>query len=110
YWNAGVRDFLIRNAVFFLTEYHVDGARYDEVSVIDNHGGWFFCQDLTATCRWVKPEAIQIAEYWNPSRHLAVLPPPTGMGFDAALADGLRDALRGAVARASAGRDASVHL
>lgn len=110
FWNESVRDFLIRNATFFLTEYHVDGARYDEVSVIDDHGGWFFCQDLTSTCRFVKPGAIQIAEYWNPSRELAVRPPPSGMGFDAALADGLRDALRGAVAQASAGRDAFVDL
>lgn len=110
YGNSWVRDFLIRNATFFLSEFHVDGIRYDEVSVIDNHGGWFFCQDLTATCRFVKPEAIQIAEYWSSSRELAVLPPPAGMGFDAALADGLRDALRGALAQASAGGDALVNL
>jgi 1,4-alpha-glucan branching enzyme len=110
YWRAEVRDFLIQNAKFFLGEYHVDGIRYDEVSVIDNHGGWFFCQDLTSTARFVKPEAIQIAEYWNPSRELAVKPPPAGMGFDAALADGLRDALRGALRQASGGRDAFVNL
>jgi 1,4-alpha-glucan branching enzyme len=110
YWNDGVRDFLIRNGKFFLTEYHADGIRYDEVSVIDNHGGWFFCQDLTGTLRFVKPEAIQIAEYWNPTRELAVKQPPGGMGFDAALADGLRDSLREAVAQASSGRDAHVNL
>jgi 1,4-alpha-glucan branching enzyme len=110
YWNESVRDFLIRNAQYFLTEFHVDGARYDEVSVIDNHGGWSFCQDLTNASRFVKPEAIQIAEYWNPSRELAVKPPPVGMGFDAALADGLRDALRGALSQASGGRDAYVNL
>jgi 1,4-alpha-glucan branching enzyme len=110
YWNEGVRSLLIANAKFFLTEYHVDGARYDEVSVIDDHGGWSFCQDLTATCRFVKPGAIQIAEYWNPSRELAVMWPPAGMGFDAALADGLRDALRGALSQASAGAAAHVNL
>jgi 1,4-alpha-glucan branching enzyme len=110
YWNEGVRDFLIQNAKFFLNEYHVDGLRFDEVSVIDNHGGWAFCQDLTSTLRFVKPEAIQIAEYWNPSRELAVKQPPTGMGFDAALADGLRDALRGALDQANGGQDAFVNL
>jgi 1,4-alpha-glucan branching enzyme len=110
YWNDGVRDFLIQNAKFFLSEYHVDGARYDEVSVIDNHGGWFFCQDLTSSFRFVKPNAIQIAEYWNPSRELAVKAPPQGMGFDAALADGLRDSLREALAQASKGQDAFVNL
>jgi 1,4-alpha-glucan branching enzyme len=109
YWNDGVRDFLIQNAKFFLSEYHIDGARYDEVTVIDNYGGWFFCQDLTNTFRFVKPDAIEIAEYWNPSRELAVKVPPQGMGFDAALADGLRDSLRTALDQASKGRDAFVN-
>jgi 1,4-alpha-glucan branching enzyme len=110
YWNAGVRDFLMRNATFFLTEYHIDGIRYDEVSVIDNHGGWFFCQDMTNTQHFVKPSAIQIAEYWNPKRELAVKSPPDGMGFDAALADGLRDALRGVLGQAAGGREAFVNF
>ena len=110
YWNNGVRDFLIQNAKFFLSEYHIDGARYDEVSVIDNHGGWSFCQDLTNTFRFTKPSAIQIAEYWNPSRELAVKPAPQGMGFDAALADRLRDSLRSVVSKASKGGDEFVNL
>jgi 1,4-alpha-glucan branching enzyme len=110
FWNDGVRDFLIQNAKFFLAEYHIDGARYDEVSVIDNHGGWYFCQDLTKTFRSVRPSAIQIAEYWNPSRELAVKASPQGMGFDAALADGLRDSLRGTIEQARRGRDAFVNL
>jgi 1,4-alpha-glucan branching enzyme len=110
YWNAGVQDFLIRNATFFLSEYHVDGFRFDEVSVIDSHGGWSFCQDLTNTLHFVKPGAIQIAEYWNSQRELAVESPDAGMGFDAAWADGLRDALRGAVGQASGGRDAFVNF
>lgn len=110
YWDAPVSDFLIQNSKFLLNEYHVDGFRFDEVSVIDNHGGWFFSQDLTNTLRFVKPEAIQIAEYWNPSRELAVTRPPAGLGFDAALADGLRDALRAAVGSAAGGRDAFVNL
>jgi len=39
YWNDDVRQFLIDNAKFYLTEYHCDGFRYDEVSVIKNEGG-----------------------------------------------------------------------
>lgn len=110
YWNESVREFLIQNAKFLLSDYHVDGLRFDEVSVIDNHGGWFFCQDLTRTLRFVKPSAIQIAEYWNPSRELAVRPPDGGMGFDAALSDGLRDALRGVLEQANDGRNALLNL
>lgn len=110
YWNEGVRQFLMDNAEFFLKEYHIDGIRYDEVSVMDNHGGWFFCQDLTTHCRDVKPQAIQIAEYWNDWRWLAVNPKPGGMGFDAALVDGLRDRLREALGQAAGGRNAHVNL
>jgi 1,4-alpha-glucan branching enzyme len=103
-----VRQLLIDNARFLLEEYHADGLRYDEVSVIDNHGGWRFCQDLSGTVRYAKPEAVQLAEYWNNWRWLAVTPPPEGMGFDAALAAGLRDALRAVVREASRGGDAPV--
>lgn len=105
YWNAGVRQFLIDNALFFLGEYHIDGIRYDEVTVIDRFGGWRFAQDLASTVRFRKPEAIQIAEYWNDWRWLAVTPPPGGLGFDAALSDRLRDAVQQAAHGASAAVD-----
>jgi 1,4-alpha-glucan branching enzyme len=103
YWNPSVRQYLIDNAAFLLDEYHGDGLRFDEVSVIHDHGGWFFAQDLTGTLRFRKPEAVQIAEYWNPERRLAVTPAPDGMGFDAALSDRLREAVRAAVGQASFG-------
>ena len=51
---------MIDNALSFLAEYHVDGFRYDEVSVIDNFGGWSFCQDLTGTVHFAKLSAVQI--------------------------------------------------
>lgn len=110
YTKAPVRQFLIDNARFFLDEYRVDGFRYDEVSTADRFGGWFFCQDLAATVRFHRPQAIQIAEYWNDWRWLAVVQPPEGMGFDAALADGLRIAVRHALEQASAGAHAAVDL
>jgi 1,4-alpha-glucan branching enzyme len=110
YWNSPVRQFLIDNALFFLDEYHVDGFRYDEVSVIDQYGGWRFCQDLTGTVRYAKPQAIQIAEYWTDSPWLAVTPTPGGMGFDAAWSDRLRDAVRGGIETASHGGDATVAM
>ncbi len=99
-----VRDFLIRNATFFLDEYHVDGFRYDQVSVIDHDGaphGWRFCQDLTATLHHHRPSAFHKAEYWgvNPA---VVQPPPSGAGFDASLTDGLRIAVRRVVGDAGA--------
>jgi 1,4-alpha-glucan branching enzyme len=110
YWNDGVRQFLIDNARFFLEEYHADGIRYDEVTVMHHHGGDRFCRDLTATLRCAKPAAIQIAEYWDWDRAFPVTPAPAGLGFDAALGDRLRDALRGALAEAARGAEAHVHL
>lgn len=108
---AGVRQFLIDNATFWLGEVHVDGLRYDEVTVIDGHGGWGFCQDLTDTVRSVKPEAPQIAEYWRDDKSWVVRPRLTGgAGFDLVWSDGLRESLRGVMSQVAAGRDAPVNL
>ncbi|MFO0940254.1 MAG: hypothetical protein U0930_05750 [Pirellulales bacterium] len=46
-----------------LQEYHLDGLRCDQATVIDENGGWYFCQDLTSTLRFVKPQSVQIVEY-----------------------------------------------
>lgn len=99
-----VRDFLIQNAKCFLSEYRVDGFRYDQVSVIDHDGapdGWRFCQDLTSTLHAQRPETVHHAEYWgvNP---LVVAPPLIGAGFDTTLTDGLRIAIRDVIGNASA--------
>ncbi len=100
---AEVRAFLIANAKMLLDEYHADGLRFDEVTVIDRKGGWRFCQDLTETLRYQKPAAVLVAEYWGEYRWLATWRPPEGMGFDVGYADGLRDGVRGVVARAAGG-------
>jgi 1,4-alpha-glucan branching enzyme len=99
-----VRDFLIQNAKFFLTEYRVDGFRYDQVSVIDHDGapeGWRFCQDLTSTVHAQRPETVHHAEYWDVNPFI-VVPPPVGAGFDTTLTDGLRIAIRDVIGNASA--------
>ena len=106
YWKDQVKRFLIDNALFYLREYHGDGFRYDEVSVIKNEGGehgWLFCKYVTDTCRYVKPQAIHIAECW-PVEDVMVRPTEReGAGFDATQNDGLRDAIRSAVGQASQG-------
>ena len=110
FWKREVRQFLIDNAAALMDEYHIDGFRFDEVTVIDRHGGWTFLQDLTDTLRHLKPDAILIAEYWADQR--AVVRPRTeeGAGFDAVVAGGLRGAIRQAVAQASRGGEARVDL
>jgi 1,4-alpha-glucan branching enzyme len=110
FWKREVRQFLIDNAKMFLNEYHIDGFRYDQVTVMDEHGGWFFCQDLNNTLKFIKPGAVNLAEYWGNERWRGVVNPPHGMGFDAGYDDRLRDRVRSVVAQAAAGRDAPVSL
>jgi 1,4-alpha-glucan branching enzyme len=95
-----MRKFLIDNALFLCAEYHADGIRYDEVSVIDRFGCWHFCQDLTSTLASAHPAAMNLAEYWSVNP-VVVEPPGTGAGFDSTLTDGLRIALRRAIREAS---------
>jgi 1,4-alpha-glucan branching enzyme len=110
YWQQPVSQFLIDNASFFFHEYHVDGFRFDEVTVIDRYGGWSFLQNLTDTLRFEKPQALLIAEYW--ADQSAVLRPRSdaGAGFDSVVASRLRQSIRNVIAQASAGRNASVDL
>ena len=109
--SAGVRQFLIDNARFFLDEYHIDGYRYDEVTVIDRFGGWRFCQDLTGTVKHHRPSSLHHAEYWNGQQFWAVRArEENGAGFDTVLSPGLRDAVRHALEQAAGGQDAFVNL
>ncbi len=111
YWKREVRQFLIDNAMFFVREYHVDGFRYDQVTVADDHGGWEFFQDLTDTVRFLKPDVIHIAEYWRDDPSWVIRPTNEGgAGCDAVWYAGLRGAIREAVAASSKGRDPRVNL
>jgi len=110
YWNQSVRQFIIDNAVFYYQEYRIDGFRFDEVSVADQHGGWGTCQDCTGTCRYVKPEAILIAEYWPVNPYVVRPASEGGAGFDATWNDLLRDSVRGAIGQSSAGAGGAVDL
>src|SRR6267142_1046188 len=113
FWKQEVRQFLIDNGKMLLEEYHVDGLRYDQVTVIAESGGWYFAQDLTNTLRFVKPAAVQIAEYWDNdpgNRWKGIAVPPYGMGFDMGYSDALRDTLRDLIAQTTGGRTARVNL
>lgn len=108
---SDVRSFLIENAAHFMSEYRVDGFRYDEVTVIDRMGGWSFCQDLTSTLHYRNPKAIQISEYWNFDKSYAIKPRAEGGAeFDATWLDTARDGIRDAIAQAAAGRNSYVGM
>jgi 1,4-alpha-glucan branching enzyme len=108
YWNQDIRQFLIDNAVFFLTEYHIDGIRYDQVSVMEGFGGGRCSQDMTGTVRFVKPSALQIAEYWDDDRAHAVASVPNGLGFDAEWDDQIRDKVRSLIGQLTGGQSAAI--
>jgi len=110
YWNDTVRQFLIDNARFFIDEYHVDGFRYDEVTVIDSFGGWSFLRDLTDTLRFHKPDLLQIAEYWADQSSVLRSTTQGGAGFDSVVHSGLREAIRKALGQAAAGADSYINL
>jgi hypothetical protein len=79
--------------------------------VIDEFGGWSFCQDLSETVRFAKASAVQIAEFWKAGKDWAVRPSAfNGAGFDLVWRDGEREAVRGCILQAAAGRDAAVNL
>lgn len=113
FWKKEVRQFLIDNASFLSEEYHTDGFRYDQVSVIvkqNTNDGWKFCQNLTSTIRYIDPENIQIAEYWSVDPYVVKPESQGGAGFDAAWDDGLRIALRNAVQQSSYGKESHVDM
>ncbi|WP_316176427.1 MULTISPECIES: alpha amylase C-terminal domain-containing protein [unclassified Bradyrhizobium] len=110
YWNADVRQYLVDNAVMLYREYHADGLRFDEVSVMDRFGGWATCQQLTEALRAEKPDAFQIAEYWPVNPWVVRDIAQGGAGFDATWSDGLRLAVRGAIASAAGGAGAAVAM
>ena len=110
FWEREVCQFLIDNASFFFNEYHVDGFRFDEVTVIDRSGGWNFLQNLTDTLRYQKPQAVLIAEYWADQNSVLRSRGNGGAGFDSVLASRLRQSLREVVNQASTGKDTSLNL
>lgn len=112
-WNQDVREFLINNARFFLNEFHVDGFRYDEISVLLNLGGESgasFCRDLTGTLRFERPRCLQNAEHWPPTADVVRSTSQGGFGFDVVQHDALRSAMRSAIEQCSFGATANVNL
>lgn len=113
YWKPEVRQFLIDNACFFAQEYHVDGLRYDQTSVIDieaRGSGWLFLRHCTETVRAHHPSTCQVAEYWPRNPFVTEATQAGGGGFDATWNDGLREAARNAIAAAANGSGAHIDL
>jgi 1,4-alpha-glucan branching enzyme len=112
-WKTEVRGFLIDHARYLIDEFHVDGLRYDEVSLLCDKNsvhGWTFCQDITSTIRFIKPNAFHNAEFWPVNTMTVVGAQSGGAGFDGTQNDGLRLAIRGVLGQAVSGRNAIIDL
>jgi 1,4-alpha-glucan branching enzyme len=120
-WNQDVCRLLQDNARFYIDEFHADGLRYDEISILlsTNQGsGWTFCRTLTTQLRAAQPRLLQNAEFWPgefddiPDNVQPILQPAEqgGAGFDVVQHDALRSAVRGAVGSAAYGASAAVSM
>jgi hypothetical protein len=68
-----VKQLLIGNAKYYLLECHCDGFHTTVASSKTKvNTAWKFCQYVTDTCRYVKPEAIHIAEHRPVNRRLCL--------------------------------------
>src|SRR5215467_2397613 len=87
-----VSDFLIHNALYLFSEFHIDGLRYDEISQLLNlnfNTGPDFCRRITAASRHLRPDAIHNAEFWPSETNVVSAfdvvndAARAGLGFDA---------------------------
>jgi 1,4-alpha-glucan branching enzyme len=112
-WKQEVRQFLIDNATYFQRQFHADGLRYDEVSVLvalNQGNGWKFCQDLTGTIRFRHSAGIQNAEFWPVNPYIVESAPEGGAGFDTTQHDALRINVRQAIGQSSEGASSFVGM
>jgi 1,4-alpha-glucan branching enzyme len=111
-WKQEVANFLIANARVYAGEFHGDGFRYDEVSILlstSQTSGWDFCRALSSDLRARHPRLLQNAEFWPgefsdiPNSALPILAPAAsgGAGFDVVQHDYLRNEIRNAISAAS---------
>ena len=112
-WKQEVRAFLIDNASYLAKELHVDGFRYDEVSLlVDKNGdnGWLFCLNVLGTLHSARPKSLHNAEFWQLNPGITIPAANGGTGFDATQNDGLREAIRGAVSQSAGGQGTFVDM
>jgi 1,4-alpha-glucan branching enzyme len=118
-WNQDICRYLLDNARHYIEEFHADGFRYDEISILlstNQANGWAFCRELTDQQRQLQPRFLQNAEFWPGSRSgvpdtfQPMVEPASagGAGFDVVQHDELRRAIRDAIGAASGGADAHV--
>jgi maltooligosyltrehalose trehalohydrolase len=97
--SAAVRDFIIQNALHWLTEYRVDGLRLDATHAITDRSRTHILADLARHVRELPgPRRVLIAEDDRNELRLLLPPEEGGYGLDGVWADDLHHQLRRHVA------------
>jgi maltooligosyltrehalose trehalohydrolase len=93
--SAGVRDFFIENALYWLQEYHLDGLRLDATHAIHDESGRHFLAELTARVRAGCDRPVHlIAEDHRNLAHMVRPESAGGWGLDGLWADDFHHQLR----------------
>ncbi|MCR4437710.1 MAG: alpha-amylase family glycosyl hydrolase [bacterium] len=59
------RRLIIESVKYWMTEYHIDGFRFDLAALID----WETCEQIIAEARGINPDVILIAEAWGMGKY-----------------------------------------
>lgn len=83
--SAGVRQFVLENAVHWIADYHFDGLRLDAVQEIKDEGPRHIVAELTAACRKAAGDRhiVMIGEIETQKAAFARSTSAGGMGLDA---------------------------
>ena len=92
--SAPVRDFVVRNALYWATEYHVDGVRLDATHAIADDSPTHILAEIAARLHPLEPRRLVIAEDERAERRLVLPAERGGFGLDAVWADDLHHQLR----------------
>jgi 1,4-alpha-glucan branching enzyme len=106
YGRTEVRQFLLDNIAMWLTEYKIDGLRFDSTTYMRNREGpsenpateiseaWSLFQEMTKLARKINPHAIMIAEDSSGNEWITKPVEIGGAGFDAQWGISFPEAIR----------------
>ncbi|HEX6107641.1 MAG TPA: malto-oligosyltrehalose trehalohydrolase [Gemmatimonadales bacterium] len=92
--SAPVRDFVVRNALYWAHEYHVDGLRLDATHAILDDSPRHILEEIADRLHALTPRRVVIAEDERPEPRLLLPRERAGYGLDAVWADDLHHQLR----------------
>jgi maltooligosyltrehalose trehalohydrolase len=92
--NHGVRDFVLQNALYWATEYHVDGLRLDATHAILDDSPKHVLQEIAERLHALPYPRVLIAEDERNERRLLLPREEGGLGLDGVWADDLHHQLR----------------